>query len=99
MGFQPVMEAHVRSEVADPGLARRPTLVRIEVGDGVININPPAHRGGVRKHIGRIAQQYLFAERSGDLVAVDRYVPRRQIDQRLQADAATLTEQRSELAE
>jgi hypothetical protein len=53
------------SEVADPGLAGRPTLIGAEVGDGVIKIDAAAHTGGKRKHVGRVAQLQLFAEPDG----------------------------------
>ena len=39
MGFQSVMPSGVGSEVADPGLAGRSAAVRVEVGNGVINID------------------------------------------------------------
>ena len=44
------------SEVADPGLPGRPALIGAEISDGVINIDAAAHRGGVGKHIGGIAE-------------------------------------------
>ena len=70
-GFVPVMAPYVRSEVADPGLAGWPTLVGAEVGNRVIKIDPAAHCGGIREHVGGIAELQLFAEPRGDFVAVD----------------------------
>jgi hypothetical protein len=69
-----VVVAGVGSEIRDPGLAGRSTLVGAEVGDGVIHIDQPAHRGGVGEHIGGVAELQLLAEPGRDLVAVDRGV-------------------------
>ena len=73
-GFEPVMVADMWSEVSDPGLAERPTLVGAEVGDGVVKVDAAADCGGVGEHVGRVAELELFAEPRGDFVAVDRGV-------------------------
>jgi hypothetical protein len=69
-----VVAAYVRSEVADPGLPGRPALIGAEISYGVINIDAAAHRGGVRKHIGGIAELQLLAEPGRNLVALHRDV-------------------------
>ena len=86
--FVVVVPTYVRSQVADPSLAGRPTLVRTEVGDGVIKIDAAAHRSGIGEHVGRVAKLELFAEPGRDLVAVHRGVSGGQIDHRLQTDLA-----------
>ena len=80
------------SEVPDPGLTGRPTLVGAQVGDGVIDIDRAADCGGVGEDIGGIAQQDLFAEAGGDFVCVDRGVAGSEVDHRFHADAAVITE-------
>ena len=93
MGFAAVVAAHVGSEVADSGLARRPTLVQAQIGEGVIHIHTAVHPGGVGKHIGWVPQLQLFAKPYRDLIAVHRHVPGGQINHRLQADCAVVAEQ------
>jgi hypothetical protein len=48
MGFAPVVAADVGSEVADPGLAGRATLIGAQVADGVIHIHAAASAGWAR---------------------------------------------------
>ena len=84
------MAAQEGSEVADPGLARRPAPVRAEVWNGVIDIDGTAHSGGVWEYISRVTQQELFTQSCRDFVAIDRDVTGRQIDHRF-----TLIVQRS----
>ncbi len=91
--FVVVVAADVGSEVADSGLAGRAALVGPEVGDGVVKVDAAAHRGGIVKHIGGVAELELFAKPGGDFVAVDRDVSGGQIDHRFQADAARAAEQ------
>ena len=74
MGFLIVMPAYARSEVADSGLAGRPTLRNTRIGDGVIHVDGTAHDIGVGEDVGGVAQQELFAQAGWDLVAVDRDV-------------------------
>jgi hypothetical protein len=93
MGLASVVAADVGSEVADPGLAGRPTCIGTEVEDGVIHIHPAAHRGGIRKHISRAAELQLLPQPGRDLITVHRGVAGRQIDHRLQADPAAVAEQ------
>ncbi len=75
IGFVVVVAADVGSEVADSGLAGRPAAGGAEVGDGVIHVEAAAHRSGVGKHVGGVAELELFAEPGGDFVAVDREMP------------------------
>jgi hypothetical protein len=75
MSLQSVVAAGVGSEVADAGLAGRPTPVGAEVGSGVVKIDATAHCGGVGEHVGGIAQLRLFAEPRRYFVAVDRGMP------------------------
>jgi hypothetical protein len=70
-GFVPVMAPYVRSDVADPGLAKRSTPIGVELGNRVVKDDAAAHRGGVRKHIGRIAEFQLLTKPGRDFVAVD----------------------------
>jgi hypothetical protein len=98
-GFDPMMVAGVGSEVSDPGLARRPTLVGAQIGNGVVHIDRAAHRVGVGKHIGVVPQLELFAETGGDFIAIDRDMAGGQIDYRLQADPAVVSEQQLQPAQ
>ena len=70
MGFVSVVAPNMWSEVADPGLPGRPTLVGAAIGDGVIQLHATAHPGRIGKHIGRVAQLQLFAKPRRDLIAV-----------------------------
>ena len=88
-----MVAAGVGSEVADSGLAGRPAVVGVEVGDGVIQVDSAADGGGVGKHISGVAQLELFPQRCWDLVGIDGEVSGGQIDHRLQVDAAAVAEQ------
>ena len=78
-----------------PGLAGRPAFVRAEIGDGVIDVDGSADRGGVGKHIGRVAQQQLLTEAGRDLIAIHWGVSGGQVDDRFQIDGAALAEQQA----
>jgi len=51
------------------------------------------------EHVGGVAELQLLAEPGGDFVAVDRGVSGGQVDHRLHADHAVLSEQGAESAE
>ena len=86
MGCHPVVVAGQRSELSDPGLARRPALVGVEVGDGVVQIHPTGAAGGVGEHIDRLPQPQMLPDDVGDFVGVDRRWHIVQVDDRLQQD-------------
>ena len=60
--FLAMVTADVGAEVAEPGLAGRPTLVWAQVGNRVVHVDGSADRGGVGEYVGGIAQQQLFAQ-------------------------------------
>ena len=66
VGFVVVVPAYVGSQVADPGLARRPASIGAEIRNGVINIDVAADPGGIRKYVGGITQLELLAEPGRD---------------------------------
>ena len=80
MRFLPVIPPHMGSKVAEPRLPGRPTSIRTEVRDGVVHVGRAVDGRGVGKHVGRITQLELLTQAGGDLVAVDRDMPRREID-------------------
>ena len=84
MGCHPVVVAGQRSELSDPGLARRPALVGVQVGDGVVQIHPAGAAGGVGEHINRLPQPQMLPDDVGDFVGVDRRWQIVQVDDRLQ---------------
>ena len=94
-----VVAADVGAEVPEPGLAGRPAAVRAQIRDGVINVDGSADRGGVGKHISRVAQLELFAEAGRDFVGVDWGVPGGQVDDRFQVDRTVVAEQQPEPVE
>jgi hypothetical protein len=69
-----VVVADVGSEVAEPGLAGRPAVVEIDIGDGVVDVDAAADRVGVGEDVGGVAQQQLFAEARRDLIAIQGHV-------------------------
>ena len=99
MGLPVMVAPHVRSEVADPGLAGWPAAVRAEIGDRVIRIDAATDRGCVGKHIGGIAQQELFAKTGRNLVTIDRDVSSRQVNDWFQVDGAPGPKQSAQLTE
>jgi hypothetical protein len=90
-----VVAADEWSEVAEPGLARRPAFVRAQVGNRVVHIDRSADRGGVREHISGITQQQLLAQASRDLIGIGRGMPGRQVNNRFQIDRAEVAEQQA----
>jgi hypothetical protein len=87
VGFDAVVEPDHRAEVAQPRLARWPTLAGILVGDGVVDVLGPRCAGGVGERVDWAAQMDGFAERVGDLVGVDRYLVV-EVDDRFDGDSA-----------
>jgi hypothetical protein len=92
VGFVVVVAAYMGSEVPEPGLPRRSTLIGAQIGNGVIDIDRAAHRGGVGKHIGGEAELQLFSEPGWDLVGIDWGVAGGEVDDRFEVDTAVITE-------
>jgi hypothetical protein len=80
-------------------LAGRPAFVGVQVGDGVVDIDRAADRGGVGEGIGWVAQQDLFAEAGRDFVGVHRCVAGGQVDHRFHTDTAMVAEDHAQLAQ
>jgi hypothetical protein len=85
--LQAMCESGMRTEVVGPGLARRTAGAWVLIGLGVIEVHPPAGRGGVREHVGRTAQEHCLAHGIGNLVAVCRGQPG-EVENRLYGDVA-----------
>src|SRR4029453_18348169 len=92
VGFVAMVTADVGSEVADPGLAGRPTLIRTEIRNRVILIHAAAHPGGIGEYISWVAQLQLFAAPGRDLITIHGGVSGGQIDHRLRADPSAVAE-------
>jgi len=88
-----VVVADLWAQVPDPGLARRPTLLHAQIGDGVVHVDGTAEPVCVGEDVGGVTQQQMFPQTRRDLIAIDRDMAGGQIDHRLQADAAVVPEQ------
>ncbi|MGA9345244.1 MAG: hypothetical protein WBV37_09120, partial [Nocardioidaceae bacterium] len=61
VGFDPVVEAGDGAEFAEAGLARWPTLIGFDEGNGVVDVAGPAGGGGVGEAVDRDGQVDGFA--------------------------------------
>ena len=82
----------MRSQVADPGLARRPTTVWTQITNGVIHIDLPGDCCGVGEHVSGVPELQVLPKPSRDLIAVHWGMTSRQIDHRFQVDHAAVPE-------